>query len=183
MSNTLRVLIAAVAVVAVIAIAINVLPDSASGVGEASPTAPPPATPTHTLANSPTMAAATGALGSDDVGSIVPAGTYVVDEPFGAPFTITAPIEAEVLALSQGEVMIGEPSTGLAIGVWVPEGTYADPCHADASPRDVLAGSYQLGRTPTVDHLIEALGSMAGFTVDSVSDVTLRRTRRARRSP
>jgi hypothetical protein len=180
MSNTLRVLIAAVAVVAVIAIAINLLPDSASGVGGASSTAHPAASPTTGPAalpttgpeDSPTRAASSGTLGPDAVGSIVPAGAYRVGDPFAAPFTISAPIEAEVLALSQGEVVIGEPSTGLAIGVYVPDGTYADPCHAEASPRDILAGSGKLGRTPTVDHLIEVLGSMAGFAVDSVTDIT-----------
>jgi hypothetical protein len=175
MSNDLRILIAGVAVVAVIAIAINVLPDSAtSAVGDASTTAMPSTSPTTSLAGSPTIAATTGTLGSDDVGSIVAAGTYHVDEPFAAPFTISAPIQAEVLKLSQGEVVIGEPSTGLAIGVYVPDGTYADPCHASASPRNIRTGSGSIGRTPTVDGFIEALGSMAGFTVDSVADVTFK---------
>jgi hypothetical protein len=60
----------------------------------------------------------------------------------------------------------GEPVTPALVGVYVPTGTYSDPCRTEEGPLDPPIG-------PSVDDLTDALTSLVGFRAGPVSDIMI----------
>ena len=163
MSNLARFAIAAAAVLVVAVIGINLLPRDRGGVGGApavtaspSPTPPPASSPTPPPAPSPSP------LGATNVGSVL-SGPYHVGDPFALPFTVDL-VRNQLQSVSAGGVSFAVPNSSQSFGVFVPNGMYADPCKADASPQPVPT---------TVDGFVGAWDAMVGFNVDSATDVTI----------
>ena len=128
-------------------IGVNLLPGGSGGVGG-------PLQPTPTPR----------ALGPQDVGGRISAGTYHVAAPFALGFSVTVPEGSTLEALADGEVGFRLPAADLVLGLYVPVATYPDPCRAEGSPAPVPT---------TPDGIVAAISGMAGFKAESVSDVTL----------
>lgn len=88
------------------------------------------------------------------------AGTYRVE----APFAVTVSGSNKLDELGEALVAFNDPASSASYAVYVPNGTYADPCASGASPQPAPT---------TVDGLVEAFGSTQGFRLDSSVDVTL----------
>jgi hypothetical protein len=163
MSNFAKIAIAAAAVIAVVVSGINLIPGRSGG-GIGGPGAAPSLTPAPTPTPSPTPASTPTPkpLGATDVGTRL-AGSYQVIDPFPVPFSVRLD-GYQLEELSQGGVSFSLPGSLPSFGVYVPDGTHADPCKADSSPRPVPM---------TVDGLVGAWDSMRGFKVESATDVTI----------
>lgn len=147
----------------------NALP-SAPAVSSA-PTDPAVAsTPSPTPAAPPSVAASNASLGDADLNHPLKPGTYRVDDTFGAPFEITVPVYWRLKALTASDVEFAYTLDGENHPAWVVvdlvDNVFEDPCHSGGGPADPPAPR-------TVDGVVDALTSMAGFEAGPVTDVSV----------
>jgi hypothetical protein len=158
-SSTLKLALAAAAVVAVALIGITFLPQNGGfgGPGAASPSPAVSSRPTPTP------------IPLDSQGlTMTEHGTYLAGDPFQVPITFTAPAGwvgrvagPYAVYLDRAPVGNGDASVRLSLSQTI----YADPCH----DRGFLAP--QPG--PTVDDLAAALASLPGFDATTPTAVTV----------
>jgi hypothetical protein len=155
MNNYARFALGAAAVVIAALLAINVLPRS-GGVG-GQPTAAPE--------SSPVPFSSTPISGALDPGSIVLDGDFPLAIAFDVPAGWTRDGSTEGADLVSIYKIRGDSYP--AWSSWaIIANVYGDPCHALSGPIDPPIG-------PTVDDLVTALTSMAGFESTNPTDVTI----------
>lgn len=151
-----RFVIPAMTALAVVLVAVLLVPRFASNnVGPQ-----PSSTPVPTIASSPspTPRAMTRSMEGGTLG----AATYAVTE-FAVPFTITLPSGWVIAGFKPHDLVLRQgDSTFLAFVVM--DSVYPDPCHSDGNPTPVGAG---------VGALVDALSSMKGFRLDGLADATV----------
>jgi hypothetical protein len=166
MNNTVRIALAAAAVVAAIVVGVSLFPAQNVGIGPdgtPSPTERPTSTPTPTLTPLPTETAL------PDFGELAP-GTYVIDEPFPLRVSITTDggWNTWVEVTSSGAAIYQEspdpPGRGVIVATVA--NVYANPCNP-------AEGGLvpQLG--PSVDDLVAALTSQPRTEASTPEPVTL----------
>ena len=132
MNTYAKVALAAAAVLVVAVIGINLLPGGSGGVGGAPATARRhrSGVASHGVPASPSPTPSSNERESADVGTQL-SGTYRVAEPFaGAVHDHASRQQLDTSEPGRGGVR--SPGSSAVLGVYVPEGTYADPCLADA---------------------------------------------------
>jgi hypothetical protein len=154
MNITIRFAIGAAAVVLVAVIGFNFFP-SGSGVGGG-----PAATPT--LAPTPTRTPIPLPLHPRTLVISEP-GTYVIDDPFPIPVTISLSPGWVGKVGGQYAAYLDKPSAAIAFSL--SQRIYADPCTG--------RGFLDPQPGPTVDDLASALGSLPGFDVIAPTEVTV----------
>jgi hypothetical protein len=156
MNPSIRLAVGAAAVVLVAVIGSNFLP-SGSGVGGG-----PAATPTPTPTPSPTPIA----LPLDPQTLVVSEpGTYVIDDPFPIPVTISVPPGWVGKVGGPYAAYLDKEGGGAAIAFSLSQSIYADPCR-DRGFLDPQPG-------PTVDDLAIALAGLPGLDATTAADVTV----------
>ena len=160
MNTAIRLAIGAAAVVLVAGMGFNLLP-SGSGIG-GGPSATPTTTPT------PTPSPIALPLYPEEL-EVPEPGTYLIDEPFPFPVTISVPagwvgtvggVYAAYLDLESGS-----GAAGASIAFSLSQMIYADPC-SDGGFLDPQPG-------PTVDDLATALAALPGLDATDATDVTV----------
>lgn len=135
---------------------------SASSVASSHPAAPP-ATPTAG------PAATSMLLGAADIDQPLQPGSYRIEAPFDARFSIAFPTEWTLKSLSEGDVSFLNTEVNDGDGAaWITidriDTVFDDPCHGGPISPPVPS---------TVDAVVTALTQMVGFTPGPVSDVVL----------
>src|SRR4051812_24387980 len=154
-------------------VAIPVLLIVAGCGGATVPSASPTAKPTLSAIATATAASPTPAapiqLTTRHLDTALVPGTYRVDAPFGAAFSLALPTEWTLKALSKGDVEFVDSGRGDRGTAWLVvdlvENVFADPCH-DAGPR----------RPPVpkiLTDVVEALTRMPGYQAGPMTDVTI----------
>jgi hypothetical protein len=156
MNITIRFAIGAAAVVVVAVIGFNFLP-SRSGVGGG-----PAATPTPAPTPTPTPIALP--LYPQTVVVSEP-GTYVIDDPFPIPVTISLPAGWAGKVGGPYAAYLDKAGGGAAIAFTLSQSIYADPC-SDQGFLDPQPG-------PTVDDLAIALAGLPGLDATTAADVNV----------
>jgi hypothetical protein len=155
MNNTMKIALAAAAVIVLAFIGIGVLRDNAGG----PPTATATPVPTATATPQPLSE------GPLDAGTVVAAGLGP-SESVSATFTVPAGWEGAagscVLPTSGNNGPDGMGICFLVVGT----GLYSDPCHGSSGPADVLVG-------PTVEEFANALAEQTAYEATAPTDVTL----------
>ena len=158
MTGRIRLVITATAVLAIVGC------QAGAGLDTAAPTLlpDPPSTPAPSAATSEP-------LGLADIDRRLPPGSYRIDEPFDAPFSIAFPTEWSLKSLSEGDASFQNTHVNGGDGAaWITidrvESVYDDPCHGE---------SIDLPPSATVDGLVTALTSMVGFTPGPVTDAVV----------
>ncbi|CAN5694529.1 hypothetical protein BH23CHL7_BH23CHL7_19590 [soil metagenome] len=131
-----------------------------------------PAEPTASPVPVPSPSATTmtyRALSTSDLRRRLPAGGYLVEQPFAAPFTVTLPGEWRFTALEENHVEFahtgqGYPSDIGWLSILILDAVYPDPC-------DTEGGSLPIGSA--VDDLVEGLTSMAHFEAELIREVSV----------
>ena len=155
MNTTMKLAIAAAAVVVVAIAGFDLLP----GGGPGGPIATPIPTPTPTLTPIPSPAS----FDSHAFGALEP-GTYVLErvQPFRITFTV--PVGWEQLT-APATIWVA-PASEARLGFMTVDNVFIDPCDAALGLLDPPVG-------PTVDDLATALGSVARLEASAPTDITL----------
>ena len=98
-----------------------------------------------------------------------PGSRLVIDETFLVPFSVDLPPTWVRTDLRRGRVQVGkgrDPLKPAWVGVYLPTGTYSDPCRTEQGPVDPPIG-------PSVEDLTEALTTLVDFRAGPVSDITI----------
>jgi len=158
MNNSVRLGLAAAAVVIVAFIGYQLV--SGSNVGSPGPVEPPPPLPTATPAPSPTPAN----FADYPDGTALTPGSYVFThvEPLRVTFTVPSGWEKGYLDW----VVFSVEGAKARLAVVSVDNLYVDPCQPELGLRDPAVG-------PTVDDLVTAVGSVPGVTFSTPTDVTL----------
>jgi hypothetical protein len=175
MRSSTKVALGAAAVIAAVLASAQLLPRTGGSGGESTPTPntgstpslAPTATPGSTLEPGPSPVAysSTPATGLLTPGSIVLDGAFPLSIVFDVPAgwsrnNATEGADYVGLAKMRGEMTPAGASWALIANV------YPDPCKSASGPADPPTG-------PTVDELVEALTTMAGFESTKPTDVTV----------
>jgi hypothetical protein len=156
MNTAIRMAIGAAAVVLVAVIGFNFLP-SGSWVGGG-----PAATPTPTSTPTPTPIA----LPRDPQTVVVSEpGTYVIDDPFPIPVTISLPAGWAGKVGGPYAAFLDKAGGGAAIAFTLSQSIYADPCN--------IRGFLDPQPGPTVDDFAIALAGLPGLDATTAADVTV----------
>jgi hypothetical protein len=137
---------------------ISLLPNL-GGVGT-TPTPTPTATPTPS-APTPTPMPSGGPVAGLETDTVLGAGRYEVNAPFGFPFTIALPAESLFREIGPGTVTFETPNG--SVEAFVAEAVFPDPCHITGAPVAI----------DTPDELVAALTSMTGFTATQPTATTV----------
>jgi len=156
-----RVALGAAAVIVAVLLAINLLPRTDVGGPSVSPTPLPTLTPEPT----PIAYSSTPASGELAPGSIVLDGAFPLAIAFDVPAGWSREGSDEAADAVGVHKIRGASSPAWASWAIIAN-VYADPCHAQGGPIDPPVG-------PTVDDLVTALTSMAGFEATTPTDVTI----------
>ena len=162
MNNTLRIALAAVAVVAIAFVGFSLLPRS-NDLGGGAQSSTPSTAPTATATPTPSP---TTALRLPLAGAIAP-GRYTV-EVRDAPITVdlTLPVATDGGAWKSGGWYVYSDTMNAAVSLWSAANVPADPCDMPASLPDPPVG-------PTVDDLVSALDAQANTDLSAAADVTV----------
>lgn len=142
-----------------------------AGCDSAGPSTPtvaslPPSTPPAVATAGP--AATSVLLGAADIDRPLQPGSYRIEAPFDAPFSIGFPNEWTLKTFSEGDVSFQNTEVGADGGAWLTidriDTVFDDPCHGGPITPPVPS---------TVDGLMTALTQMVGFTPGPVSDVVI----------
>lgn len=158
MSNTIRVSIAAAALVAVAVVGLNVF----GGRGASSPSVDATASPTPT--SSPTVGARILLQGAEGPGTFttMPFDAHTLRFTFKMPSGWRGERETAVIPTETGP----EGPTGAALVFLQVAGLYSDPCQGNAGDPDVSVGR-------TVDDLAAALTEQSAYDVGPPSDIEI----------
>jgi hypothetical protein len=157
MNNTVRIALAAAAVVVVALIGYQLL--VAPNVGGPPPSPSPSAEPSEAPSEVPSTS---GILTLEPEMGALFAGTYVITNVEPYTITITIPDGWESLEVPAQIWGPGDPKS--AVGWYTVDDLFADPC-------DAAAG--YLGVGPTVNDLVEALSTYPGLTVEQTTEATV----------
>jgi hypothetical protein len=167
MNNFAKVLVATAAVVAVAAVAINVLPGTGGGTGSV------PTTPSMSPTPEPSMSPTPEPTASLVTHALTPFGPRGFDDenPRAASITFTFDAPASWGPFEELGVGIGgnDPPDGAYLGFYRGGGLFSDPCLTEKereAEADIPVG-------PTVDDLVSALVDHPSLDVTSPVDVTL----------
>ena len=172
--NTLRIVVAAAAVIVVAIAGINLLPAQGVGTGPTAPPSPTPgptSTPTRTSTPSPTVSLPPGVSLAPSGGLAMAPGTYLIEDPFPLRVTVTvgegwtswSGTRSDTAAFYKGSA---DPPNGVGFGVLIVDNLNADAC-------DLAAGRLDppLGSTP--DDLANALADQPMTEASTVTDVAM----------
>ncbi len=162
MNAALKTALAAVAVVVVALVGINLMSGNGAIVGGPLPS--PTATPTPSP--SPTPSPTPIAFTSDSTAMGMAPGTYVTGSPFSSRVTFTVPAGWQGNLGGPYAVFLEQPDGRGSISFLVFNRVMADPCHFDKGYLDPQPG-------PSVDDLATALASMPGVDATTPTDVTV----------
>ncbi len=157
MSNAIRLMAGAAAIVVATVIGINLLPPGNGGIGGGvvTPTSTPTPTPTPR------------ALPVGDVGVRLEPGSYITDSPFRVRATFTVPAGWVGYIGGPYGVWLDRSDGPGAVSFSIFEKVYADPCHYQyPGLLDPVPG-------PTVEDLATALASLPGLDASTPTDVTV----------
>jgi hypothetical protein len=182
MSNSVRIALAAAAVLVVALVGWRLLPTQTAGPGQTTivPTAPPSAAPSPAPTTTPTSnqtASPTDPPGARVLqsGALLP-GTYFT-RPLGPPnagmtFTFDVPDGWYGFAPYGGYPASGtEGPIGMGFGIGVVERLYSDPCKAESSPGVTATGDVVVG--PSVGDLAAAFEAQTAYEASGLADVEL----------
>jgi hypothetical protein len=171
MNNTVRLVVAAAAVVVIALLGYQLL--IAPNVGEPtpSPSGSPSAEPSGAATPGPTATGPVSFTDHEGGGRALEPGQYLIDYASPVEVTITVPPEPfETYPTAWYKALFDwgpwHQSNGARLGFGIVENLYVDPCDAALALLNPAVG-------PTVDDLVTAIGSVPGLDVSSSSAATL----------
>jgi hypothetical protein len=164
-TNRVAVVAVAIALVAVGGFALSRLPGGGPGGPDLTPSPSPSLTPgpSSTLSPSPSASPKDAfTITTADVDQFLYGGTYHIDG-FAVPFSMTPPSGYQVVAFTPGNFVARKGESEFTTLVKV-AAVYPDPCHTEGGPTPV---------GPSVDDLVAAFSSMAGFELTDMKDAVV----------
>jgi hypothetical protein len=170
MNGSFKLLLAGAAAIAAVVVAFALLPRSNPEVGPGATTVVTPGpSASPTIRPSPTGPRAL----YRSAPALLAAGDYVIDQLFDRPITLRLPANWTGLEHSANNALLvktvdakpfGTVGNTVLLGIYAPDGVFADPCH-DAAPAEP--------RPATVDAFVAAITHAVGVQAGAVSDSTL----------
>ncbi len=163
--------IAAAALVAAGAIALNAFSGSRTGAPSATQSSSPAATASPTAESTPKQLTALDADGT----AILAAGTYRIDDPFPVEFALDLPSGWALRTLEAGAAEFGAAGTNGSpyLGFFVVKDVYVDACHPERGTRHAHRGLQVAPAIEDANSLITYLRSIGGVSAGPASQVTV----------